>query len=113
MQSGSVYLYLSRVAYYILHLADKYGITITSIYIHTNLNMAADYLLWVELVLEWHLLPHIAQAAFQLCGQLKVDLLTSLNTNQCQHYSTFENPTTSGCLGVECFQPYMDVSGEL
>ena len=53
--------------------------------------MEADYLSWRSLVLEWHLLSCIAQEAFELRGQLGVDLLASTHTNQCQHYYTLEN----------------------
>ena len=44
---------------------------------------AANYLLWKRLVEEWHLLPCIAQAAFQLWGHPEVNLLPSSHTNQC------------------------------
>ena len=74
--------------------------------------MEADCFSWGRLVKEWHLLPHIFQAAFQPLGQPKIDLLASSCTNQCQLYYTGVT-ITSRSLGVECIQPSMEVSGEL
>ena len=41
------------------------------------LNVKADYLSWGQLLLEWHLLPQMAQTAFCLWGLPKGDLLAS------------------------------------
>ena len=57
------------------------------VYIPTHLNVEADYLSWGMLVPEWYFLPSIPQAAFELQGQLEMDLLASLHTSHCQHYN--------------------------
>ena len=53
--------------------------------------MEADYLSWGWLVPKWHLLHHIAQAAFHLWSQPDVDLLASSLANQCQCYYCLES----------------------
>ena len=52
-----------------------------------------------------HLLPDITETAFQLWGQLEVDLLASSHISQCH----LGKATTSGSLWVECFQPLYDI----
>ena len=93
-QGGTASVFLSRITSSILNLANKHGIILPA-YIPTHLNVEADYLSWEGLVSEFHLLSHIAQAVFQPWHQS--DLLAS----------------SSGSLGVKCFQPYLDISGEL
>ena len=70
---------------------------------HTYLPTSIWKISQVSLVPEWHHLPHTAEAAFQLWGQLGVDLLASSHTNQCQHYYTLENPLSLGVLGLSTF----------
>ena len=48
-------------------------------------------------------LPHISQVAFQLQDQLKVDLLASSGTSQCQHYYILENHLCLRALGLNAF----------
>ena len=55
---------------------------------------------------EWHLFPHIAQAAFHLWGQLEVDLLVYSCTNQCQVYYTLQSPLPVGASGLNAFNHY-------
>ena len=86
-----------------LNLANKHGITLILVYIHTHLNVEANYLSWGKLVPERHLLPCIAQSAFQHWGQLKEDLLASSFTSQCQHYYTLENALLLGSMGLSTF----------
>ena len=102
-QGHIAFLFLSRLAYHILNLANKHGITLIQAYMHTHLNLEAYYLLRGRLVLEWHLLPCIAQVAFHLWGPSEVDLLVSSPTNQCQQYYTLENPLPLGGLGLNAF----------
>ena len=59
---------LVKIACHILNLADKHSIMLTAVYIPTHLNVEADYLSQGRLAPEWHILPHIAQVAFQLLG---------------------------------------------
>ena len=92
---------LSRLSYCLLNLSNKDGITLIPAYIPTYINVEAYYLLWGRLVPEWHLLSCIVQTAFQPC-QLEVALLASLGKSP-----------TFGSLGVEHFQPSLDISGEL
>ena len=96
-------LFLSRLACWILSLADKHGITLIPAYIPTHLNVEADYLSWDQLLPEWHLLPQVAHAAFCLWGLPEVDLLTSSHSTQCQHYYTLETPLPVGALGLNDF----------
>ena len=56
-----------------------------------HLSVEANYLFQGKLVPGLHLLPCIAQAAFQLWGQPEVDLLPSYCTNQCQPYTFWKN----------------------
>ena len=65
----TVYVYLSRLACYILSLDNKHGIPLISAYKHTLLNVEANYLSWGMLVPQWHLLPSIAQGALQINSQ--------------------------------------------
>ena len=55
------------------------------------------------LLLQWHLLPHIDQAAFCIWVLPEVDLLVSSCTIQCQHYYTFENSLPQGTLWLNAF----------
>ena len=95
-QGDTVSPFLFRLACQILSLTDKHSITLIPAYIPTNLNVEANYLSQGWLLLEWHLMPHIAQAAFQLWGLPEVDLLASSHSTQCQHYHTFKTPLALG-----------------
>ena len=79
---GTVSPVLSRLACQILILTDKHGITLIPAYIPTHLSVEADYLSWDWMLLEWHLLPQVAQVAFHLWslpGLACWDLLIPLN----------------------------------
>ena len=102
-QGGIVSPFLSRLACQILSLTDKHGITLLPAYIPTHLNVEADYLSWDQLLLEWHLFPQVAQAAFCLWGLPEVGLLASFHATQCQHYFTLETPLPLGALGLNTF----------
>ena len=101
-QGGTVSPFLSRLACGILSLTDKHGITLLPAYIPTHLKVEADFLSWDWLLLEWHLLPQVAQASFHLWGLTEVDLLASYST-QCQHYFTLKTPLPLGALGSNAF----------
>ena len=102
-QGGTVSPFLSRLTCQILSLTNKHGITLLPAYIPTHLNVEADFLSQDWLLLEWHLLPQVAQAAFCLWGLLEVDLLASSHSTQCQHYFTLETPLPLGALGLNAF----------
>ena len=95
--------FLSWLACQILSLTNKHHITLLPAYIPTHLNVEVDYLTQDWLLLEWHLLPQVAQAAFNLWGLLEVDLLASSHSTQCQHYFTLEYPLPLGALGLNAF----------
>ena len=95
--------FLSRLAYQILSLTHKHGITLLPAYIPTQLNVKVDYLSQDWLLLEWQLLPQVAQAAFCLWGLPEVDLLASSPSNKCQHYFTLETPLPLGALELNAF----------
>ena len=95
--------FLSRLACRILSLTNKHGITLLPAYIPTHLNVKADFLSQDQMLLEWHLLPQVAQAAFHLWGLPEVDLLASSCSTQCQHYFTLETPLPQGALGLNAF----------
>ena len=90
--------FLSRLAFQILSLTDKHGITLLPAYIPTHLNVGADYLSQDQLLPEWHLLPQVAQAAFHVWCLPEVDLLASSCSTQCQHYFTLETLLPLGAL---------------
>ena len=102
-QGGTVSPFLSKLACHILGLTNKHGITLIPAYIPTHLNMEANYLSWDQMLPELHLLPQVAQAAFQLWGHPEVDLLASSHSIQCQHYYTSEFPLPLGALGLNAF----------
>ena len=102
-QGGTVSPFLSRLACQILSLTDKHGITLLPAYIPTHLNVEADFLSKDQMLLEWHLLPQVAQAAFCLWGLPEVDLLASSCSTQCQHYFTLETPLPLGALRLNAF----------
>ena len=102
-QGGTVSPFLSRLACRILSLTDKHGITLLPAYIATHLNVEADFLSKDQMLLEWHLLPQVAQAAFHLWGLPEVDLLASSRSTQWQHYFTLETPLPLGDLGLNAF----------
>ena len=102
-QGGTVSPFLSRLACQILSLTDKHGITLLPAYIPTHLNVEVDFLSRDQLLLEWHLLPQVAQAAFYLWGLPEVDLLASSRSTQCHHYFTLETPLPLGVLGLNAF----------
>ena len=97
-QGGTVSPILCRLACQILSLTNKHGIALILEYIPTHLGVEADYLSWNWLLLEWHLLPQVAHAAFHLWGLPEVDLLASSHSTQCQHYFTLETPLPLGTL---------------
>ena len=98
-QDGTVSPLLSILACQILSLTNRHSITLVPAYILTHLSVKANYLSWGQLLPEWHLLPHIAQA-FYLWGLPEVDLLASSHTAQCQNYYTLESPLPLGSLGL-------------
>ena len=102
-QGGTVSAFLSRLAYQILNLTDKHGITLIPAYIPTHLNVEANYLSQDQMLPEWHLLPQVAQAAFHLWGFPEVDLLASSHSTLCQHYYTMESPLPLGALELNAF----------
>ena len=108
-QGGTVSPFLSRLACQILSLTDKQGIPA---YIPTHLNVEANYLSWDQMLLEWHLLPQVAQAAFHLWGLPEVDLLVSSHSTQCQQYYTLESTLSLGALGLNAFN-HLWISGRL
>ena len=67
-QGGTVSPFLSRLACQILSLTDKHGITLLPAYIPTHLNVEADFLSWDWMLLEWHLLPQVAQGSYLSLG---------------------------------------------
>ena len=78
-QGSTVSPFLSRLACWILSLTNKHGITLIPAYIPTHHKVEAYYLSWDQLLLEWHLLPQVAHAAFCLCWtywHLLVPLIT-------------------------------------
>ena len=102
-QGGTEPPFLSRLACWILSMTDKHGNTLLSAYIPTHLNVEANFLSWDQLLLEWHLLPQVAQAAFHLLGLPEVDLLASSCSTQCQYYFTLETPLPLGALRLNAF----------
>ena len=102
-QGGTVSPFLSRLACRILSLTDKHGITLLPAYIPTHLNVEADFLSQDQMLLEWHLLPQVAQAVFHIWGLPEVDLLASSHSTQCQHYFTLETLLPLGVLGLNAF----------
>ena len=100
--------FLTRLACQILSLSDKHSINCIAAYIPILFNVEANYLTHGQLLLEWHLLPLMAQAAFCLWGLPEVDLLASSHTMQCQHFNTFETLLHMGALGLNAFNhPWM------
>ena len=93
---GTISPFLSRLACQILGLTKKHSITLIQAYISTHLNVEADYLLWGWLLLEWHILPHIAQVALHLWSPPEVDLFASSHTTPCKHYYILETPPPLG-----------------
>ena len=82
-QGGILSPFLSRLACWILSLTNKHGINLVPAYIPTHLNVEADYSSWDQVLLEWHLLPQVAHAAFHLWGLPEGDLLASSHSIQC------------------------------
>ena len=80
-----------------------HNINLIPAYVPTHINVKVDYLSQKRFVPEWHLLLCIAETVFQLWGQLRVDLLTSTCTNQCQHYYNLENPLPLRTLEWDAF----------
>ena len=110
-QGGTVSPFLSRLACQILSLTDKCGITLLPAYIPTHLSVEADYLFQDRLLPEWHLLPHVAHAAFCLWGLPEVDLVASSCSTQCQHYYTLEIPLPLRALALNAFSHPWTIEG--
>ena len=107
-EGGTVSPFLCKVACQILSLTDKHDITLIPGYIPSHLNVEANYLSWNQMLLKWHLLPQVAQAAFHLWGLPEVDLLASSHSTQCQHYYTLESPLPLVGLCLNAFNhPWM------
>ena len=79
-QGGMASIFISRLACCILNLTNKHDMTLIPLCIPTHLHVEAHYLSQGQLVPKWHLLPHMAQAAFHFWGQPQVDLLASSYT---------------------------------
>ena len=77
------------------------------------LNVEANYPSLGRFVTEWHLCQSITKVTFQECGQERINLLTPLCANQCQHYYSLERLLHLGVLRLKHFQPSMALSGEL
>ena len=111
-QCGTASILLSRLVCHILNLANNYSIAPHPAYIYTFLNVEANYLSWSQLIPKWHLLPHIAQAAFSLESARggSVGILVYQSMSGLLHLG--KSPIT-GIIGVECFQRALELSGEL
>ena len=106
-QSGTAFLFLYRLAWHILNVGSKCGITLIPAYIPTHLSVEADCLSWWRLIPEQYLLAHITQATFHLLSQLEVDWLASSYASQCQLCYNLELPLPLGVLGLNAFNhPY-------
>ena len=112
-QGGTVSPFLSQLAWQILNLTDKHGITLILVYIPMHLNVEADYLSWVQMLPEWHFLPQVAHGAFCLLGPSSGRPIGIFSFYAMPALLNHGNSTTSGGLGVECFQPSLDFSGKL
>ena len=108
-QGGTVSPFVSRLACPILSVTNKHSIALIPAYIPTHLIVESNYLFQGQLLLEWHLLPQMAQAAFHLWDLPEA----SSCTTRCQHYYTLEIPLPLGDFGFECLQPSLDVSHKL
>ena len=86
-----------------LDLANKYCITLIPVYIPTHLNMDADYLLWGRLIPDWHFVPQIAQAAFQLLGSARGGSVGIVTYQSISALLLLGKSAMSGSPGVECF----------
>ena len=92
-EGGTVSPFLSRLACQILSLTGKHSITLIPAYIPTHLNVGANYLSWGWMLPEWHLLPHVAQAALPfgvyqswICNHPPIPLNASIITPWNLHY---------------------------
>ena len=101
-QGGTASLFFPRLVCCILR-SHMHGTTLILTYIPTHLNVEANYLSLGVFIPEWHPFLHIAQAVFQLRGELKVDMLASLCTNQCHHNYTLENTLLLEALVLNTF----------
>ena len=100
--------FLSRLACQILSLTNTHVITLIPAYIPTHLNVEADYLSQVIMLLEWHLLPQVAHAAFDLWSLSEVDLLASCCSTKCSIITPLNCHYLWGVLGMNAFNnPWM------
>ena len=83
-------------------------------YEHTYLSFSIQnpILPWGTLLLEWLLFSHVATSPFILWSQWEVDVSASSIANQCQHYHTFGDSSTSGSLSFMPLQPSFTGSGK-
>ena len=68
---GTVSIFLSRLAYCMLHLVDKHCVTLIPEYISSHLNVGADYSLWGWLVPEWYLLFSHSSISISAVGSIR------------------------------------------
>ena len=111
-QGSTASLFLSRLGCHILNKANKHGITLIPAYILTHISMEADFFSWGLLVPEWHLLSCVVWAAFIFSVTQR---WISWHPHVPINVSTFTSwkGHTSRGLGVEKFQPSVEISGEL
>ena len=83
-QGSTASSFILRIACYILNLAN----------LQTYPSQCGNW----KLVLEWNILPCIAEAVFQLWGQPEVDLLASSHSNKCLHYCILKNALPLGTV---------------
>ena len=104
--------FLSLLAFQILSLTNKHGITLIPAYIPTHLNVEADFISQDWLLPEWHLLPQGAHAVFHLWGPSRGGNAGIFSFFSMPALFHFGNSTACGGLGVECLQLSLEFSGK-
>ena len=106
------FLFLTSITSCLFNVTNKLDVTLIATYIPAHLDVEADYLMWVKLVPEWYLLPHTVKWYFNfgvmfwwICWYPHLSINVSI--------TTLENLLPQKSHGVEHFQPYFEVSGEL
>ena len=103
-QGESIHLSFQTSLLHFVYGQSAWYYSYSNIHIYL-LNVEDDYLSWGRLVPEWHLLPHIAQTAFQLKETTKGGP-AGIHTHQSISALFFPGKsTTSRSLGTEYFQP--------
>ena len=112
-QGSTASLFLSRLAWHILNLANKHGITLIPVHIPTHLIVEANYLFWDQLVPKVDPPSSHYSDCVSSMGSTRGGSIDILTYQSVSALLQLVKCSPSWGLGIECFQPSLGLPGEL